>query len=75
MCIDYRTKNSDEDEMNPEMLTELSATALVFALLYMLFKYLTKDLSGELKNQYDIIVKLIDKVNELKSTIDSKWKS
>ena len=46
--------------MNPEMLTELSATALVFALLYMLFKYLTKDLSGELKNQYDIIVKLIE---------------
>jgi hypothetical protein len=60
--------------MNYEMLTELSATALVFVLLYMLFKYLTKDLSGELAKQYDIIVKLIDKVNELKSTIDSKWK-
>ncbi len=57
------------------MLTELSATALVFVLLYMLFKYLTKDLSGELAKQYDIIVKLIDKVNELKSTIDSKWKT
>ncbi len=56
------------------MLTELSATALVFVLLYMLFKYLTKDLSEELAKQYDIIVKLIDKVNELKSTIDSKWK-
>jgi len=57
------------------MLTELSATALVGALLYMMFKYLTKDLSSEIKNQYDIIVKLIDKVNDLKSTIDSKWKS
>jgi len=41
----------------------------------MMFKYLTKDLSGELLKQYDIIIKLIDKVNELKSTIDSKWKA
>ncbi len=60
--------------MNPEMFTELSATALVFALLYMLFKYLTKDLSGELAKQYDIIVKLIDKISLLKETIDKKWK-
>lgn len=57
------------------MLTELSATALVGVLLFMVFKYLTKDLSQELHKQYEIIVKLIDKVNELKSTIDSKWKS
>jgi hypothetical protein len=56
------------------MITELSAAALVGALLFMMFKYLTKDLSSEMKNQYDIIVKLIDKVNDLKSTIDSKWK-
>ena len=56
------------------MLTELSATALVGVLLFMMFKYLTKDLSQELHKQYDIIVKLIDKVNDLKSTIDSKWK-
>jgi len=60
--------------MNYEMLTELSATALVGVLLFMVFKYLTKDLSQELHKQYDIIVKLIDKVNDLKSTIDSKWK-
>jgi len=60
--------------MNYEILTELSATALVFVLLYMLFKYLTKDLSGELKTQYDIIVKLIDKISSLKETIDKKWK-
>lgn len=60
--------------MNYEMLTELSATALVGILLYMMFKYLTKDLSQELHKQYEIIVKLIDKVNDLKSTIDSKWK-
>ena len=61
--------------MNLDMLTELSATALVGALLYMMFKYLTKDLSSEIKNQYDIIVKLIDKINKLKETIDSKWKA
>ena len=56
------------------MITELSATALVCVLLFMMFKYLTKDLSQELHKQYEIIVKLIDKINELKSTIDSKWK-
>jgi len=61
--------------MNYEMLTELGATGLVFVLLFMMFKYLTKDLSHELMKQYDIIVKLIDKVNELKGTIDSKWRS
>lgn len=60
--------------MNYDMLTELSATALVGVLLFMMFKYLTKDLSQELHKQYDIIVKLIDKINDLKSTIDSKWK-
>lgn len=60
--------------MTPEMITELSATALVGVLLFMMFKYLTKDLSQELHKQYDIIVKLIDKINDLKSTIDSKWK-
>jgi hypothetical protein len=69
-----RIEDTNEDKMNLEMLTELSATALVFVLLYMLFKYLTKDLSGELKTQYDIIVKLIDKVSSLKETIDKKWK-
>lgn len=56
------------------MITELSATALVCVLLFMMFKYLTRDLSQELHKQYEIIVKLIDKINELKSTIDSKWK-
>ena len=56
------------------MITELGATGLVFVLLFMMFKYLTKDLSGEMSKQYEIIIKLIDKVNELKSTIDSKWK-
>ena len=56
------------------MITELSATTLVCVLLFMMFKYLTKDLSQELHKQYEIIVKLIDKINELKSTIDSKWK-
>ncbi len=60
--------------MNYEMITELGATGLVFVLLFMMFKYLTKDLSGEMSKQYEIIIKLIDKVNELKSTIDSKWK-
>jgi|TARA_Y100000310_G_scaffold292879_1_gene322013 hypothetical protein len=61
--------------MSPETWMEIGATGVVAVLLVMMFKYLTKDLSGELLKQYDIIIKLIDKVNELKSTIDSKWKA
>jgi|TARA_R100001530_G_scaffold32972_1_gene25857 hypothetical protein len=61
--------------MSPEAWMEIGATGVVAVLLVMMFKYLTKDLSGELLKQYDIIIKLIDKVNELKSTIDSKWKA
>ncbi len=53
----------------------MGATGVVAILLVMMFKYLTKDLSGELSKQYDIIVKLIDKVNDLKDTINSKWKA
>jgi len=54
---------------------EIGATGVVAVLLIMMFKYLTKDLSNELHKQYDIIVKLIDKIGDLKSTIDSKWKA
>jgi len=61
--------------MSPEMWMEFGATGVVAVLLIMVFKYLTKDLSNELHKQYDIIVKLIDKIGDLKSTIDSKWKA
>lgn len=61
--------------MSPELWMEMGATGVVAILLVMMFKYLTKDLSGELSKQYDIIVKLIDKVNDLKDTINSKWKA
>ena len=61
--------------MSPELWMEMGSTGVVAILLVMMFKYLTKDLSGELSKQYDIIVKLIDKVNDLKDTINSKWKA
>lgn len=61
--------------MTPEVWMEIGATGVVAVLLIMMFKYLTKDLSNELHKQYDIIVKLIDKIGDLKSTIDSKWKA
>ena len=61
--------------MTPEAWMEIGATGVVAVFLVMMFKYLTKDLSGELLKQYDIIIKLIDKINEMKSTIDSKWKA
>ena len=42
---------------------------LAFALVFVL-KYLTQSLSWEIKNLHDIVVKLIDKVNNLKETVD-----
>jgi hypothetical protein len=42
---------------------------LAFALVFVL-KYLTQSLSWEVKNLHEIIVKLIDKVNNLKETVD-----
>ena len=55
--------------MTPEMITELSATALVGTLLFMMFRYLTKDLSQELHKQYEIICDLIKAKNELAKTV------
>ncbi len=51
--------------MNPEMITQISAGSLIGVLLYMMFKYLTKDLSSELAKQYQIICDLIKAKNEL----------
>ena len=42
---------------------------LAFALVFVL-KYLTQSLSWEIKNLHEIVVKLIDKVNNLKETVD-----
>ena len=42
---------------------------LAFDLVFVL-KYLTQSLSWEIKNLHDIVVKLIDKVNNLKETVD-----
>ena len=41
------------------------AVALMFTL-----KYLTQTMSWEIKNIHDIVVKLIDKINNLKETVD-----
>ena len=42
---------------------------LSVALMFVL-KYLTQTLSWEMKNIHEIVVKLIDKVNNLKETVD-----
>tara|TARA_R100001443_G_scaffold29396_1_gene42566 strand:- start:11486 stop:11677 length:192 start_codon:yes stop_codon:yes gene_type:complete len=42
---------------------------LSFALIFVL-KYVTKTMSWEIKNIHDMIVKLIDKTNNLKETVD-----
>ena len=41
------------------------SVALVFVL-----KYLTQTMSWEIKNLHDILIKLIDKTNTLKETLD-----
>jgi len=42
---------------------------LSVALMYIL-KYLTQTMTWEIKNLHDILIKLIDKTNTLKETID-----
>ncbi len=56
--------------MNPELISELSSSALIGVLLVFVLKYLTKDLSQELHKQYEIICDLIKAKNQLTQTIN-----
>jgi hypothetical protein len=56
------------------MIQELGVVGVLAAALIFLIKYLTGDLKQEIIDLKNIIVKLIDKINNLKETVDKRWK-
>jgi len=51
-------------------IQELGVVGVLAIALMFVIKYLTQTMSWEIKNIHDIVVKLIDKVNSLKETVD-----
>ena len=49
---------------------DLGVVGVLSMALIFILKYLTQTMSWEIKNLHDILVKLIDKMNTLKETID-----
>ena len=57
-----------------KLVEQLGVTAVIAVGLIYLIKFLTGELKSEIESLHNIIVKLIDKVNALKETVDKKWK-
>jgi hypothetical protein len=51
-------------------IQDLGVVGVLSVALMFVLKYLTQTLSWEVKNIHTIVVKLIDKVNNLKETVD-----
>ena len=51
-------------------IQDLGVVGVLSVALMFILKYLTQTMSWEVKNLHEILVKLIDKVNNLKETID-----
>ena len=51
-------------------IQDLGVVGVLSVALMFTLKYLAQTMSWEIKNIHDILVKLIDKVNNLKETID-----
>ena len=51
-------------------IQDLGLVGVLSVALMFILKYLTQTLSWEVKNLHEILVKLIDKVSNLKETID-----
>ena len=51
-------------------IQDLGVVGVLSVALMFVLKYLTHTLSWEVKNIHEIVIKLIDKVNNLKETID-----
>ncbi len=49
---------------------DLGVVGVLSMALIFILKYLTQTMSWEIKNLHDILIKLIDKTNTLKETID-----
>ena len=55
------------------IVQDLGVVGVLSIALMFVLRYLTQTLSWEVKNIHDILVKLIDKVDTLKETIDRLW--
>tara|TARA_R110000824_G_scaffold77651_4_gene196327 strand:- start:2568 stop:2753 length:186 start_codon:yes stop_codon:yes gene_type:complete len=51
-------------------IQDLGVVGVLSVALMFILKYLTQTMSWEIKNIHDILVKLIDKINNLKEAID-----
>ena len=51
-------------------IQDLGVVGVLSVALMFILKYLTQTMSWEIKNFHDILVKLIDKVNNLKEAVD-----
>jgi len=51
-------------------IQDLGVVGVLSVALMFILRYLTQTLSWEVKNLHEILVKLIDKVSNLKETID-----
>ena len=51
-------------------IQDLGVVGVLSVTLMFTLKYLSQTMSWEIKNIHDILVKLIDKINNLKETID-----
>jgi hypothetical protein len=51
-------------------IQDLGVVGVLSIALMFILRYLTQTLSWEVKNIHKIVVKLIDKVNKLKETVD-----
>ena len=49
---------------------DLGVVGVLSVALMFILKYLTQTMSWEIKNLHDILIKLVDKMNALKETID-----
>ena len=51
-------------------IQDLGVVGVLSVALMFILKYLTQTMSWEIKNLHDILIKLIDKVNNLKEAVD-----
>ena len=51
-------------------IQDLGVVGVLSVALMFILKYLTQTMSWEIKNLHDILIKLVDKTNTLKETID-----
>ena len=51
-------------------IQDLGVVGVLSVALMFILKYLTQTMSCEIKNLHDILIKLIDKTNTLKETLD-----